>query len=120
MDHGTGSPRLLHRDHPERQDRLRRHASSDSVTPISTATNKAGKAIKVGIAPYYIAITPNGKTAYVANSNSGTVTPISTATNKAGKAIKVATPGLSPVAIAITPNGKTAYAVNTSSGTAAR
>ena len=47
-----------------------------------------------------IAITPNGKTAYVANAPSDTVTPISTATNTALKAIKV---GTDPVAIAITP-----------------
>jgi DNA-binding beta-propeller fold protein YncE len=41
------------------------------VTPISTATNKAGKAIKVGESPVAIAITPNGKTAYVASTGSG-------------------------------------------------
>ena len=54
-----------------------------------------------------IAITPDGKTAYV-GSSFGTVTPINTATNKPGKPIKVAaTPSL---AIAITPSpapGKT-------------
>ena len=37
------------------------------MTPIRTATNKAGKAIKVGGRPVAIAITPNGKTAYVVN-----------------------------------------------------
>jgi DNA-binding beta-propeller fold protein YncE len=72
-------------------------SGSDTVTPILTATNKAGKAIKVGSGPDAIAITPDEKTAYV-TSGSG-VTPISTATNKAGKAIKV---GNGPDAIAIT------------------
>ena len=48
----------------------------------------------------FIAITPNGKTAYVANLNSGTVTPILTATGKAGNAITV---GYSPDYITITP-----------------
>ncbi len=67
------------------------------MTPISTATNKAGKPIKGVGGP--IAVTPNGKTAYAA-SDSDTVTPINTATNTAGKAIKV---GSDPVAIAITP-----------------
>ena len=61
------------------------------MTPISTATNTAGKPIKVGTDPGAIAITPNGKTAYVANDGSGTVTPIDTATNTAGKPIKVGT-----------------------------
>ncbi len=70
------------------------------MTPIRTATNKAGKAIKVGSYPWAIAITPNGKTAYVVNQDSGTVTPIRTATNTALQAIKVET---GPIAIAITP-----------------
>ena len=49
----------------------------------------------------HIAITPNGKTAYVANvRSSGTVTPIKTATNSRLKPIKV---GIGPNAIAITP-----------------
>ena len=72
----------------------------DTVTPIVTATGKAGTAIKVGEDPACIAITPNGKTAYVANLNSGTVTPILTATGKAGNAITV---GYSPDYITITP-----------------
>jgi YVTN family beta-propeller protein len=84
-------------------------SSPSAVTPINTATNKAGKAITVGEGPVAIAITPNGKTAYVANIDPGTVTPIRTATNTALKAIKV---GPGPAAIAITPNGKTAYVAN--------
>ena len=42
-------------------------ALSNTVTPIAVATNKAGMAIKVGHKPDAIAITPNGKTVYVAN-----------------------------------------------------
>jgi YVTN family beta-propeller protein len=80
-----------------------------TVTPIRTATNTALKPIGVGtgsssIVPSDIAITPNGKTAYVA-TNLG-VTPINTATNVRGKLIKV--PGS---AIAITPDGRIAYVV---------
>src|ERR1022692_1342307 len=58
---------------------------STAGPPISTATNRAGKPIKVGIGPLAIALTPNGKTAYVTATGSisggdpGTVTPISTA-----------------------------------------
>jgi YVTN family beta-propeller protein len=65
-----------------------------------------GRPIKVGVRPAAIAITPDGKTAYVTNLLSSTVTPIATATNTPGKPIKV--PRL-PEAIAITPDGKTAY-----------
>ena len=56
-----------------------------------------------------IAITPDGKTAYVISSLG--VTPINTATNNPGKLIKI--PGGD---IAITPDGKTAY-VAAGSGT---
>ena len=85
---------------------------SDTVTPIRTATGKALKAIKVGNGPTQIAITPNGKTAYVITSSG--VVPINTATNKAGKAIKA---GSGPGAIAITPDGKTAYVASVRSDT---
>ena len=60
----------------------------------------AGQAIMVGAGPFAIAMTPDGKTAYVASYESGTVTPIRTATSTALKAIKV---GIGPVFIAITP-----------------
>ncbi len=88
-------------------------ADPGTVTPINTVTGKTGKAIKVGRGPGYIAITPDGKTAYVANFGGGsvagdTVTPISTATGRTGKAIKV---GDFPDAIAITPDGRTAYVI---------
>jgi YVTN family beta-propeller protein len=77
-----------------------------TVVPISAATNEPGTPIKVGLAPDFIAMTPDGKTAYVANGFSGTVTPITTATGTPGKPIKV---GPQPDFIAITPDGKTAY-----------
>ena len=70
--------------------------SSGTVTPIATATNTAGPPITVGSRPDAIAITPDGKTAYVANNGSGTVTPIATATNTARTPIKVGpSPGAS-------------------------
>jgi YVTN family beta-propeller protein len=70
------------------------------VTPISTATNRASRPIKVGDRPLTIAITPDGRTAYVVNFGTGTVTPIATATNTPGRPIKVAA---HPFAIAIAP-----------------
>jgi DNA-binding beta-propeller fold protein YncE len=91
------------------------------VTPVSTATGKAGKPIQLGYEAEngnaYIAITPNGRTVYVTESGpyraGDTITPISAATNKAGKPISV---GQWPVAIAITPNGRTVYVASTGSG----
>jgi DNA-binding beta-propeller fold protein YncE len=69
-----------------------------AVTPIATATSTAGKPVKVGCQPVAIAITPDGKTVYVA-SLSGAVTPIATATGQPGKPIKVD----GPVAVVIVP-----------------
>jgi YVTN family beta-propeller protein len=79
------------------------------VVPVNTATNKAGSAINLGPDPVPIAITPDGKTAYVGDYISDKVTPINTATNTAGRTIRA---GSAEVAIAITPNGKTVYVVN--------
>ena len=84
------------------------------MTPINTATNTAGPPIRVGDQPQQIAITPDGKTAYVVNNYSQTVTPIATATNTAGPPIMV---GDDPFPIAITPDGKTVYVGNIESGT---
>ena len=83
-----------------------------TVTPISTATNKPGKPINAGRSPGAIAITPDGKTAYVLSQRG--VVPISTATNKPGKPINA---GKDLDGIAITPDGRTAYVVSTSSAT---
>jgi YVTN family beta-propeller protein len=94
--------------------------TAGTVTPVDTATNKAGQAIKVGAQPSAIAITPDRRTAYVVNQNNqdgikdGTVTPITTATDQPGKPIWV---GTEPDAIAITPNGQTAYVANQLSNT---
>ena len=88
---------------------------SSTVTPISIRTNTVGPAIPVGSGPFAIAITPDGRTAYVVNDGDpGTVTPISIRTNTAGPAIPT---GGYPVAIAITPDGRTAYVANYGSGT---
>ena len=68
--------------------------------------------IKVGSDPWGIAITPDGKTAYVANdvSSGATVTVIDIQTNQVlGSPIAVVN---DPVGIAITPDGKTAYVAN--------
>jgi DNA-binding beta-propeller fold protein YncE len=57
------------------------------VTPISTAANAPGNPIRVGCDPYFLAITPDGKTVWVANGER-TLTPIATATDTPGKPIR--------------------------------
>jgi hyaluronoglucosaminidase len=69
------------------------------VVPINVATNTALPAIAVGDRTT-IAITPNGKTAYVPHSLEETVTPVNLAT---GKVLPAITTGPDPLAIAITP-----------------
>ena len=68
------------------------NSQSDTVTLIRTATGTIETPIRVGNFPFGIAITLNGKTAYVANYSSGTVTPIRTAINTAGAPSRRASP----------------------------
>ena len=86
-------------------------AASNGMTPVMTGTNTAGKPIRIGAIPTAIAITPDGKTAYIADEHPATVTPVATATGTPGRPIKISDiVGLS-AAIAITPDGTTAYVV---------
>lgn len=72
--------------------------------------------IPVGDFPEDVAITPNGKRAYVANQGSGTVSVIDTSTK-----LVVATVPLDdgPNGVAITPDGKHAYVSTLNNGTVA-
>ncbi len=76
--------------------------------PIHVGTNTAGPAIPVGLAPVGVAFTPDGTTAYVANTGSGTVTPIDVATNRPGAPIRLPL-GTGPFYVTFTPDGATAY-----------
>ena len=81
------------------------------VSVIDTATNTTvGANIQVGLGPTAIALTPNGKTAYVTNENSNTVSAINTATNT----VVTIPVGINPFLVAISPNGATAYVANNS------
>jgi DNA-binding beta-propeller fold protein YncE len=84
-------------------------AAADGVTPITTVTNTAGRPIKIGAIPTGIAITPDGKTAYITDEHPATVTPVATVTGTAGRPINI---GGFPWAVAITPDGRTAYVVD--------
>lgn len=70
--------------------------------------------IPVGQSPYGIAITPDGKTAYVSNSGSATVTPIDLVLGKPGIPIPV---GQRPQGIAVTPDGTKVLVANSGSNT---
>jgi YVTN family beta-propeller protein len=80
-----------------------------TVLVIDTATNTVVATVPVGSGPLGVAVTPDGKHAYVTNDNSNTVSVIDTVTNMVGTTVTV---GASPVGVAITPDGKQAYVAN--------
>ncbi|MGH2889135.1 MAG: PKD domain-containing protein, partial [Solirubrobacteraceae bacterium] len=81
---------------------------NNTVSVIDTATNSVvGAPIPVGSTPHGVAITPDGRFAYVANFGSGTVSVIDTGTNSVvGAPITV---GAKPDGIAIAPDGGHAF-----------
>jgi YVTN family beta-propeller protein len=88
-------------------------SSKATVVAVKTSNGTTGKAVAVGplesAGAGGIAITPNGKSVWVASSENGTISSISVATGKVGKPIAV---GAFPIAIAVTPDGKTAWVAN--------
>ncbi|KAK1178904.1 IPT/TIG domain-containing protein [Streptomyces sp. NBS 14/10] len=72
--------------------------------------------IPVGPTPVGIAVTPNGATAYVADSGGTAVTAISTATDTVAATVTV---GSGPWAVAVSPDGAYAYVTRTSAGAVA-
>jgi YVTN family beta-propeller protein len=81
----------------------------DTVSVINTLTNTVVDTITVGQSPWGIAITLDGKRAYVANT-SGTISVIDTGTNAV---IDTITDSDGPFGVAITPDGTRAYVSNT-------
>ncbi len=83
-----------------------------TVSVIDIATGTAITKVKVGSAPYGIAVTPNGKTAYVTDRWGVNVSVIDTATNTVTDTVKV---GSDPDGVAISPDGKKVYVTNSGS-----
>ena len=82
--------------------------SHNTVSVIDTLTNKVIDTITVGPSPWGVAITPDGKRAYVASS-SGTISVIDTGTNDV---IDTIAESDGPLGVAITPDGTRAYVSN--------
>lgn len=94
--------------------------NADTLVPIDLATQTLGKPVMLSASgkpgglstgPLSVAITPDGKTAYVLTpslgpQDSSTVTPVDTAAGTAGKPIQV--PGMIE-SIAVSPDGQTVY-----------
>jgi len=88
----------------------------DSVSTIDVKTRtKERPDIPLGEGAFGVAVTPEGKTAFVTHGRSGTVSTIDVkTTTKNPTDIPV---GTSAAGVAVTPDGKTAFVVNGSSGT---
>lgn len=84
-------------------------ASGGCGANLAAAQPSSAFLIPVGTQPHGIAITPDGRYAFVANHASATVTPIDLVTHQALAPIPV---GQGPESIAITPDGATAYVVS--------
>jgi YVTN family beta-propeller protein len=85
-----------------------------TVSVITTATGAVSAPLTVGKGPDAVAITPDGKHAYVTNNGDDTVSVITTATGAVSTPITV---GHNPGGVAITPDGKHAYVTNNGDGT---
>ena len=81
-----------------------------NVVPVDVTAGRAEAPIPADLHPGAIAITPDGRTAYVADAFAATVTPIDLTTGVAGATISISsTPNSGISAIAISPSGTTAY-----------
>jgi YVTN family beta-propeller protein len=80
---------------------------NDTISAIDTGSNQVvGLPISVGDGPYAMAITPNGKTLYVGNSNSEDISVVDIQTNQIVATIPT---GYSAASMAVSPDGKTLY-----------
>ena len=79
-------------------------ANQGRVFVIDTATNQlVGAPIPVGFLPAGVAVTPDGRYAYITNNFSGTISVIDTASRAVVNSINVAS---GPLGVASTPNAR--------------
>jgi DNA-binding beta-propeller fold protein YncE len=94
------------------------NAGDGTLVGMPLATGVVGTPIKVASGPnqaFGLAITKDGKTAYI--SGGGNIVIVNLVTGTVGTPIVVAAGISGPIALAVTPDGKMAYAVNYNAGT---
>jgi YVTN family beta-propeller protein len=79
---------------------------SDSVSVIDTRTHRAVRTLPTGRFPVGVAVTPDGKSVYVANEVAATVSIIATGTGKVTGSVPV---GAGPFAVTLGPDGRRLY-----------
>lgn len=85
----------------------------NEVQAVDTATNQVVATIPVGRDPLNLALAPNGKRVYVANSVDNTVSVIDTRTDTVIDTIAMP---VHPAAIVVSPNSRRVYVITGSSG----
>jgi serine/threonine-protein kinase len=78
----------------------------NSVEVIDTSTNTVAAKIPVGELPIEVALSPDGRRAYVTNYGSSSVSVIDTGSNTVSATIPV---GVAPGTVAVSPDGQRAY-----------
>jgi len=89
------------------------HDTGGELVCIDTLNNSVQYHVTVGQKPFGVVVSPDGRLAYVANSNSANVSIVDTATKQVVSTISV---DYSPVRLAITPDGKKVFVVNKGAG----
>ncbi|MGD1054241.1 MAG: YncE family protein [Candidatus Dormibacteria bacterium] len=84
--------------------------SNGTLVSLDLATEVLGDPIPIGHTPAALAVTPDGRTAYVADADTGGVTVVDLSTGSVEAQIPLPTAGATLTAIAISPDGSTAYA----------
>jgi YVTN family beta-propeller protein len=90
------------------------NSGDNTVSVIDTTSNTVTATIGVGINPFGVAVTRDGRKVYVTNGSDNTVSVLSTATNTVTATIGA---GLTPQGVAVTRDGSTVYVTNQGSGT---
>lgn len=86
----------------------------DRLVVVDTALDGGVTEIKVGEEPRGVAISKDGRYAYVANSESESVSVIDVANNAETTAVQV---GNSPQDVVLSPNGRSVYVIDPSAAT---
>ncbi len=86
---------------------------SSDILAVDLTTGKVARHIAVGPAPTGIAISGNGRYAFVTSFSGGTLTPVNLRTGKVGAGLLV---GSGPVAVTLSPSGRIAYVADDRAG----
>jgi YVTN family beta-propeller protein len=80
----------------------------NTVSVIDGATHKIVATVRVGVSPAQMAVSPDRKSVYIANTGSNTVSVLNTENNTVAKTIALPR-GSRPIGVAVSPSGRYLY-----------